>query len=125
MSRVHTSVYRLDWVNRAHAHCDHEDGKVARAACRRAMKRAGQELPPAPKRLYKRSRRRKRGYGPIHKPPLPALAFDVLRHMQANLEEQPFTWLWVRLEFPEEDPDDIADAIAALHWHGRIEEVYR
>lgn len=119
MSRVHTSVYRLDWINRPHADCEHEGTNVARARCRREMRRSGQELPPAPKRLYKRNRRRRRGYGPM-----PALSWEILRHMRANLGEQPFTWLWVRLAFLEENPDDVTDAIATLHWHGHIEEVF-
>ncbi|MFC8464787.1 hypothetical protein [Streptomyces sp. NPDC057250] len=114
----------MDWVNRPHAACDHEDTKVARAACRRAMKRSGQELPPVPKRLGKKSRSRRRGYSPRQKPPMPALSWEILQHMRENPGEQPFTWLWVRLAFREENGDDVTDAIAALLSHNHIEEVF-
>lgn len=121
MSRIHTAKFRVDDVYRAHAQCDHEDTKVARAKCRRARERRGEAPPPRPIPWRKR---RVRSARPRLKnpPPLSDLARAIYRHMWGNRAEQPFTWLWVRLAFPNEPPGAITEALRELLEQWKIRE---
>jgi hypothetical protein len=121
MSRIHTARYRVDDVHRAHAKCDHENTKVARARCRRTRKRSGELHSPRPipwrKRRVRSARPRLK-----YPPPLSGLAWDIYAHMWRNRAEQPFTWLWVRMAFPNESPDDVTEALRELLEQWKIRE---